>query len=294
MSSSKKKTVPKRSKRRKAPVDQQQSGPPPENKQLSRLTVTLVLVPVIGVFLYFTSIVVREALNTSSSDVPDDPDPTVVMQPNDPGQVGSTVGWETADSRARDWDSIDDASRDGWDTEVFAARASEQLNQLKKLLQHPESLDESSVESLATEDISLTPLRPAHPQQVFEDAVLRVFRNKSAANESAETQSGREALVAALQAFSQRYADPEQLRLKLKIFHVEQQADATVTQQTVEVFGTQTDGSVCEENLTLIASWHEADGKPVLTSLQLDQYERSERIDLNKDRTLFSDATESV
>src|SRR5438093_4518289 len=77
------------------------------------------------------------------------------------------------------WEELDDARRDGWDSEVFAAKASEQWNVLGKLLVRQQPPEASDVKSLVTEEFTSGQLRPRKLKDVFHDRALQVERGEA-------------------------------------------------------------------------------------------------------------------
>jgi len=83
-------------------------------------------------------------------------------------------------ARGPSWQETDDPSRDGWDTEVFSARAEKQLKVLLHALEGPGVAGAGPLAGLLAEGFSSEPLAPAALRSVFESGALRVRRNEGA------------------------------------------------------------------------------------------------------------------
>ena len=269
-----------------------------EKKHVNPIVTTLILVPLVGLFLYFAWGVVRESMapvddGTNVADV-NDPDNGNTIVSADSGDELVDLNWDTPESRSQAWSQVDDAASDGWSTEHFTNEAIRQFDKLKKLIKHPEDISVAAIEKIANPAVDVGPLRPAKVATAFQDASVLIKRPVGDAPNGRirpGDPKGHDALVHALQDFSSYYSDPENLRLKIKVFRVEKNENTLISHQTVEAFGSGDNGLV-EENLTWIATWDaEPNGSnPTLTSLVVDEYECAER----SGNVMFSDCTESV
>lgn len=280
--------------RRRKPASSSPASPPvPPKTQVSGPLAALILIPVVGLFGWVLWAQIGQPGGaTGESGEPAGKQPPTVVDTKPLSGVAAGAGapdpvvWESSAARDRQWNRIDDASGDGWDTEQFTLQASGQLERLKKALQHPETLTDGTLAGLAIPGPLAGPLRPRQPQTVYEDGQLTVQRGTGETNLQPTA-----TLVQAVQEIAGRYRDPEALRAKIKIFKVLPQQDGTMqTRQTVELFGPVADG-LLEENMIWQAGWTTGpDGQPQLTRLQLESWEGV----LRPGDTLFSDCTRSA
>lgn len=271
----------------------------PEKKHVSPLVTAAILIPVAGLFLYLASTLLTEFNSAPSTDPGEataqtDPDKTNVVATDQGEDPAVDAVWETSQSRNETWSEVDDAASDGWSTEHFTNQAVRQFDLVKKLLKHPEDIGPAAVRKFASEKVVVGNLRPANLNVVFQDEVATVKRageNGLPGQNRPEDPAGHEAFATALSDFASHYADHDNLRIKIKVFRVENDGDAIRSQQTVEVFG-KSDSGLIEENLTWVATWEEAkdEKKPKLASLVVGEYERVER----KGETIFTDVTGSA
>lgn len=267
-------------------------APQPEKEHINPWLVAAILIPMIGGLIYiatglFNPPTAPELAGNGDSDAPTDVQTSSDIDPVE-------VEWKTADSQRENWDAIDDATVDGWDTEAFTDKATEQFAKLKKLLQKPETITADSVASFADEQINVSHLRPTELETVFADQTVVVKRAGQSTGTSVQKQEpigqGRQVMADALQKFSQPFSDAENLRLKIKVFRVEKLDGEIRTLQTVEVFG-QSDQGLVEENSVWQAIWNNDGDQPKLKNLVVTDYESASR---DSQQTLFSDCTESV
>ncbi len=74
-------------------------------------------------------------------------------------------------NQGRSWKQIDDPSKDGWDTEVFANQAKKQLHVLGGMLSDH---DVKELPKLVTEGFTSEPLLPANLTTVIDDQYLKI------------------------------------------------------------------------------------------------------------------------
>jgi len=67
----------------------------------------------------------------------------------------------------QDWNDVDNPERDGWDTELLAQQADQQLHRLGQLLIDSRPCTESDVGDLITDDFTGDTLLPATLKTVF-------------------------------------------------------------------------------------------------------------------------------
>lgn len=170
-------------------------------------------------------------------------------------------------------------AKDGWDSEAFADRAQEQLNQLGALLSDPTTLNASSLgELLDLEAIGTTPLRPgAQLQEAYRTSNLVVHRLRPAASLTAHSKALTE-----MRNLTSKFQAP---RLKFKLFNISLLPDNKVeTRQFVAI-----SDSTREENATWKITWDLTEAR--IEKIKLEEFEVITR---NQAKPLFSDATGSV
>lgn len=266
-----------------------------DRKDLSTSTLLMILVP----FLAVCGGIAWYVLNSGSSDLPDPQPKEQISQKdgtaNDTGQSGQVASardgskvWTTIEDQEKSWDEIDNAAADGWDTEVAAEHVTGQLNKLKKVLASDKPVDASSIGHLTNDQVAVYSVTPDQLETAFETSRLRVQRAILEESSSAPAGTGIDALVAGLKSLLEPYVDRPNLRMKLKVFQVEQTGSAIKTSQTLEVYGKSSEG-IREVNAVWQCEWTR-ESKPRLKSIRLTRFEC---VDLTGD-TLFSDCTESV
>lgn len=203
----------------------------------------------------------------------------------------------------RDWSSIDDPAKDGWDTEVFTNEAMKQLKTLGTLLIDSGDIDHTTVVSLVTEDFSCGSLIPSHLTTVFDNQHLKVARIPSAPagpkpleqppEKSELPNQGAEALVEGLSHTVDSLAGAKNLRFKFKVFRVITTPDQTLTRQYFSISGNTTSGTV-EQHATWDISWTPGteEASPRMRWLRVVEFEQVESRQPNG--AIFTDCTESV
>lgn len=206
-------------------------------------------------------------------------------------------------SGLRQWDQIDNAGSDGWNTEVFSGLANKQLGRLGTLLKTGKKVSEDQVAPLITEEFTCSELLPENLVTVFEDEFFSVKRFlQESRGEDGEsiyenllkgTTANRNAsgLASAIQRLSLSFAEAQETRFKSKVFQVTRTDEEYLTRQYIAISGRLPDGML-EQNATWIARWKVPDdgGPPRLTHLAVEQLEQIKSIG----GPMFSDCTESV
>jgi hypothetical protein len=191
------------------------------------------------------------------------------------------------------WDAIDDPARDGWESEVFAARAGGRLKALAKRIADPEGLDGPGAETLAAPGFVSGSLRPARLEPAFEDGGLRVERAAPAAGGSPEPplHRGPAGLADAIRALALPFRGAAGLRSDFKVFGIERREGSVATRQYLSLSG-RTPAGFLEETSVWETRWVESEAaEPALLSIQVSSFERVTRA---SPAPLYADATESV
>ena len=202
----------------------------------------------------------------------------------------------------RQWDTIDNASSDGWTTEVFSGEAEKQLKRLGELLTADSGLDVSA-KSFVAEDVVFDDLLPETLDTVFEDDPFLVQRYaRSGANPHARhvdasmlpdafAHRGLSGFTSAIQQLAAALAGAEERRFKAKLYQVNREGDAFLTRQYISMSGRWPD-RMLEQNATWIARWTPGGpgNPPRMTHLAA---ERFEQVHFAGD-PMFADCTEAV
>ena len=126
------------------PVQQapQRSGP---NWNFIAVVVALIAIPVAGFLLYRNWYIASLPQGEIDGGLPNQR--VNADQPFSGLKHGKGTAWETTVSQSETWNKIDNASGDGWDTEVFANKVTSQLKKLKKIIAKIDSAEASAVDS---------------------------------------------------------------------------------------------------------------------------------------------------
>ena len=174
--------------------------------------------------------------------------------------------------KRQDWNQLDNAANDGWDTEVFADTASSLLKQLGKVLSNPANIDTTAVESLINSDFKCSPLVP-NLEIVYSDAPLVV---EKASSQQPTKQIGAEDFAAELR----RLAIPgcDATHTKFKVFRVSSKGDEVETQQYVSLAGS-TSESAIERHATWKIIWMRTHDRmlPRIKRLEVTEFEQTTR-----------------
>jgi len=127
--------------------------------------------------------------------------------------------------KRQDWNQLDNAANDGWDTEVFANTASSLLKQLGKVLSSTAKIDSEAVESFIDTDFICTPLIP-DLEIAYSDGPLVV---EKAVPQQPKTQIGAKDFASELRKLALPGGDAT--RTKFKVFRVWSNGDEIETQQ---------------------------------------------------------------
>ena len=188
-----------------------------------------------------------------------------------------------------DWSFIDDPSSDGWETEAFNGRAKKQLARLSTWLTDPELLADADAAGLAAPSFECPPLVPENLTQTFDDGILTVARAELDGPAPA-VHFGPQGLVEALRELVQSFDPAQPVAVEFKPVSVELDGSRASTRQLVALSGSSSDGTA-ECHTTWVVSWERAQSeKPLITSLQLERFERSS----TPGAPLFEDLTAAV
>jgi hypothetical protein len=195
------------------------------------------------------------------------------------------------------WDEIDDPAQDGWDTEVFAEQATEQLKKLGKMLLDPQTIGAAELGHFVTEDFSCERLIPDDLQTAFESSDFLVERarvdTESDRSEELGPVRGAEGLSEVLAAIGEPFRDAGNARFKFKLLRVTPSSDAIITRQLFTISGATSSG-MAEQHATWVIRWQASDDR-TSPKLQWIGVEDFEQVDLrHPGGPLFTDCTESA
>jgi len=194
------------------------------------------------------------------------------------------------------WDEIDDPSKDGWDTEVFANEATKQLKSLGKLLAHPDKIDDASVGKLIIDDFACMALRPENLETIRDDQLLKIDRLLNAATDQSSAElplRGAEGLAEAIRAAAKPFSSATDVRFKAKVFNVTSSPGGITTRQYFSISGRTKSGTV-EQHATWEIGWttDTSDTPPRMQWLRVKEFEQT--ASQLTHGALFTDCTESI
>ena len=203
----------------------------------------------------------------------------------------------------RSWEQMDDPAADGWETEVFHAKAKKQLEKLGALLVRTEPVQARELAPLLAADFSCGPLLPGTLHPVYEDRALIVQRalaeSRSPENiathsgGSPATYSGAQGLAEAINDVCEPLIGAEDGRFEFKVFRVIPSQGEVTTRQYLTLVGHTSEG-VAEQHAMWVIRWTYGDGvsAPRLKSIEVEAFEQT--LTKASPSPLFVDCTESV
>ena len=200
--------------------------------------------------------------------------PVPTSAENQADQIAAAATEPASITMARDWRKLDDPAADGWNTEVFAAAAASQLDQLGEGVVHPERIEAKRVGALAAVTFACSSLRPQTLKTVIEDDVFRVER-KSRGDNALDRFRGSSGLVKAIRQLAAPLDGATDVRFKFNIFRVNQSANTVTTRQYFQLSGRTAEGMM-EENATWLIHWQPGTevSPPLLESIEVQRFER--------------------
>lgn len=183
-----------------------------------------------------------------------------------------------------------DPSSDGWDSEVFAERAGNQLKHLGNIFlgdrQEAEQLDH-----YLASGFSCTPLRPAALEASFQEDDLEVRTATQLPN--ATELEGTSGFKEATAELSKPFEAAQDKHVKFKVFRVYLDENWIETTTYFELGGDTPTGSL-QQNATWRCRWERdlTAEAPKLLSIQITEFSETEC--RNAQQTLFSDCTRSI
>ncbi len=184
----------------------------------------------------------------------------------------------------------DDASADGWQTELLAASAAAQLDELSQHITAADGETTHAMTGLVASGLTCKSLRPAHVERAFDDQTIVVRRGEFG---DSETRNGADGLKAAFQELLSFVSNPQNLHTKFKIFRVSKSGDVGQTSAYVQIWGRCSEGSF-QINSVWQCLWQlaEADNRPLLSELEATDYE--EVVAFGEQGRMFADCTAAI
>ncbi len=273
-----------------------QKRPPQSTRGSESLTSTPRRTPILGLLVVSLVAVIAVAFYGMRylQDGGDSSEQPVSTEPIALDPIGNAAHIPTTGGSS--WKEIDDPSRDGWDTEVFAGKATKQLKTLGKLLAHPRDIDAAAFEGLINDDFACGPLRPSNLVTVLDDRHLKIDRaSVSAADQTSDELPvvGTDALAEMLRAAAAPFSTASDVRFKVKLFRVSPASDEVVTRQYFSISGRTKSGMV-QQHATWDIGWAQGNGDalPHMRWLRVVEFEQVES--RQPTGVLFADCAESV
>ncbi len=198
--------------------------------------------------------------------------------------IGKVVDWER---------EVDNPQADGWESEVQAAAAKKQLNELGKILAAAGPADPAALAELVTDSFTGDPPVP-ELEIVFEDAITAVGRRKGG-EEGKPTIQGVDDFAAAINAAEYKREGTKNHRSEFKVIKVSPGESGFQSDQLVSLSWNSGE-EIVEQHATWMTDWQGGKGDeapPKLQTLRVTQFEQT-RTKLAGGGPMFADCTESV
>jgi len=206
-------------------------------------------------------------------------------------QAQTPTGGNIPSKQSEKLASLDNPSRDGWDSEVVSDQAKNQLKHIVALLKKSATPHASTLEHYLGAGFQTSHLRPPTLKQVYESGGIKVHRPESL--DQKMPLKGSHGLAQALAELAAPFKTGEKIRIAVKLFGVTMEEQEFTTRSYVETHALLGEASL-QQNTEWRCRWllPKKDAEPLLLSIQLVDYEEC-RID-QKQGTLFSEVTEAV
>ena len=178
---------------------------------------------------------------------------------------------------------------DGWQSEALAARISQQLDRLARLLVDPESIQIDELVELAEPGFTCGPLRPESRREIYRDADVVVSRAiDSLRGDASDVHRGIDGLAVALTSLVGPWSKSTGIQAKFKLIRLEAIGEQMVTAVYYQASGHAPD-ALLQQNATWKVRWNVArTGSPRLASIVVSQFEE---VTTRMSRGLFVDET---
>ena len=189
----------------------------------------------------------------------------------------------------------DDPAAENWETEVFSEQAGDQLRRLAGLIGERAKIKNANLRHLVTENFACGPLVPDDPRQVFQHSRLVVRRAELPKNSTQVRFRGVDGFVTALHDLTSSMEDATQVRVKFKIYRVQQKTKLMATRQLLSISGLGPKGRF-EQHSIWDCYWRDdgdqANTPPRLRAIFLRDYEIVQKG--SDGLPLLADCTEAV
>jgi hypothetical protein len=205
------------------------------------------------------------------------------------------------------WTDVDDPRRDGWGSEVFAARAGEQLAVLGRLVAGREEATAAGLETVAAAECAVGELRPRAVRVVFTGRIVQVEREAGAPAGGAASvpapdpappaERGPAALARALNRLGAPFRKSADARFEIKGVGVEAvtagDGGAPVTTRHLAAFSGHVPEGHLETHALWIARWAPGSGEaaPRLVGFESRDFEETRR---STTQPFFADCAGSI
>ena len=191
-------------------------------------------------------------------------------------------------SKPIDFQQLDNASSDGWDSEVVSEAALRQLSLLADILAG-DKVSSQRVKAIACDDISVEPLLPTNLEIDFVDDELKVERVIGPYR--SKTLSGLQNFVFELQRLRERFGEGAVLQAKFKIVHIQKTTDGSQTRQIGSLVGLVDGKPKYEQHFTWTIDWVDGEDRAKMASVDVESFEQ---VSCLTGKPLLVDCTEAV
>jgi hypothetical protein len=221
-----------------------------------------------------------------------DPPAEISRNESPPSPIASTAKpVETAlaelpSNQQESWQQMDDPGADGWDSEVLAKRAGEQLDQLGALF-----FEDGDATALLGDGFVCDAIVPPDLENVFEDETVRMERSRSGDVQQGDV-ADLERTLAGVKA--RVTGTPESRHFKFKVTRVVPDETAPENSLTTEQYFAltfQTVDSIIEHHATWVVGWRRGGATLKMVDIRVPKFERTTT---KRTLPLFSDCTESA
>lgn len=192
------------------------------------------------------------------------------------------------------WEEIDDASRDGWQTEILAEQVGKRLDELGAVAFAGKTLSSSDDQRICSPDFVGDALLPKSKTQVYDDGVISIDRWTLDNEQQRETQTakGVTGFRSTLATLAAAWTNAKDVDFKFKVIRVSLSNSELRTRQIVSSRANLGDRLV-EQHATWDARWtlNESGHVDQLRSLRLIEFEQAR---CASGQSLFSDVAASV
>ena len=171
-----------------------------------------------------------------------------------------------------------DPHRDGWDSEVLSAAASDQLYRIAGWISAPDVATQE-VAAVAAASFESPRLNPEELRDRYEDGAITVGQAVWSDGDRRSPERGPAALRNRLREQAGRLAGFAEVRAKLKLYRIEVEAESFTTRSYFEMSGRSTD-STRQINSEWTTRWTlpgaQSSAKPLLLSIEVGDYEETD------------------